>query len=120
MHGRAHAAEVYPADLCRAVVLGAEDPVWPCAAALPMGWTWSLYFAEAANVYRMSLLPELAASRLLCDRGPPAVLDGRHRCFHYVYVDNLGVLSEGETTTSAALEGCVRSFNKVGLSIHEV
>ena len=49
-----------------------EDTVlYPLAQSLPMGWAWSLYFAQEANTRQMELTKELSGAQLLQDRGPP-------------------------------------------------
>jgi len=102
--------------------LTAESAVWPCAAALPMGWTWSLFFAESANTWRLGRVPRLFGSQLAYDRGPPIVLGGddSSRNWHYVHVDNLGILSTDLNYVKRATEDAVESFNQCGLQIHEV
>eukprot|EP00959_Pyramimonas_sp_CCMP1952_P421611 8832455-Pyramimonas_sp.AAC.1 len=60
-----------------------------------MGFSWSLYFAQAANQCRLDRQPSLAGSLRLSDRGPPLVL-GRgtvgSELGHYMCVDNAGVI----------------------------
>eukprot|EP00959_Pyramimonas_sp_CCMP1952_P406309 8515574-Pyramimonas_sp.AAC.1 len=48
--------------------------VWPMSQSLPMGFSWSLFFAQAANQSRLDRQPSLARSLRLSDRGPPLVL----------------------------------------------
>ena len=74
------------------VPLSPWDPVWPCAGSLCMGFTWSLFFAQRANEYKVSGCPLLANARLVTDRGEPMVIrlsDSKDRTrWVIVYVDN--------------------------------
>ena len=99
----------------------ADEWIWPMSNCLPMGWTWSLHFAQLANATRMALLPCLDRSLALTDRGAPLVLraDGREETAHYVYVDNLGVISGNRDRVEAALHEAHESFDSVGLLLHE-
>ena len=45
--------------------------LYPLAQSLPMGWAWSLYFAQEANTRQMELTKELSGARLLMIGGHP-------------------------------------------------
>ena len=85
-----------------------------------MGWTWSLYFTQSCNLDIMNKVLELQTSKLMRDRGPPAVFTpGQASRSHYIYVDNLGVVSEDcEHVVRSVAALCAR-FGKVGLPVHE-
>jgi len=97
------------------VVHGLER-VWPCLAVAPMGWTWSLYFAQTIN------------QRLVADslRDVPAlgsdqagiVLSESNRLAFYVYVDNVGVVGVNEKEVNEAMAGCVLALEDSGLKCH--
>eukprot|EP00959_Pyramimonas_sp_CCMP1952_P316290 6620201-Pyramimonas_sp.AAC.1 len=71
-----------------------------------MGFAWSLYFCQNANIRLSGSVPLLHRARLLSDRGESALFEtgapvtDLWRC---VYVGNLGVLGRGADTVGAAL-----------------
>ena len=77
--------------------LAPETEVFPLAESLPMGWAWSLYFAQCVNEYQLSISMRVAKPLVMSDRGPPLVFrpasDAR-TVGSYVYVDNIGILSD--------------------------
>ena len=75
-------------------VCEAKDVLYPCCASLPIGFAWSLYFAQAATSHQFSRTPGLEESQELIDRGAVVVLNWRFckKKGRYVYVDNMGVL----------------------------
>ncbi|CAK0879749.1 unnamed protein product [Prorocentrum cordatum] len=93
--------------------------VYPLARALPMGWAWSLFFAQSANSCRMLKVPSLQGAPVMTDRGPPLILDRPSSMGHYAYVDNMGVLGTTEGAVRRGLEGAISSFGGVGLEVHE-
>ena len=58
---------------------------------------------------------------LMTDRGEPAVfeLGGRPTTFHYVYVDNIGILSTEKEAVEGPLAMMVSHFDDQGLTLHE-
>ena len=56
-----------------------ERRVWLMADSLPVGWTWSLCFAQKANLRRKSSVGLLSKSVLLTDRGQSVVLKPRSK-----------------------------------------
>ena len=121
--------------LCGTVLRG-DELVYPMPASLPMGCSWSLYFAQAVSEHLMSQVPLLRDSEILRDRGPPLIVqptrgtdianDGHteearvhtEAARHYVYVDNLGVLSTSKEIVSDALSQIKGIFEARGLSLH--
>ena len=83
------------------VPVSGDTVVYPLVASLPMGWTWSLHFAQTTNSRRMRSLEELAGCTELTDRGTAALLPAAPGAF-YTYVDNLGVLMSKGTATRRA------------------
>ena len=99
---------------------GCVDLVW---ASLPMGFSWSLYFCQTINEAKMGTIPELHDSTLMTDRGRAAVLR-RHSgtsapCAHFVYVDNLGIISTSSHRVATALSQTTNLFDEAGLLTHE-
>ena len=115
------------------VPVAADQLVFPMPASLPMGCSWSLYFAQAVSEHLMSEIPLLAQSTLLRDRGLPLVIrsfaqDGeKHEkgpdlpagdpC-HYVDVDNLGAMSTSQELVTEALDQIKHTFEARGLVLH--
>ena len=48
--------------------LPAAEPLYPLSSSSPMGWTWSLYFAQQSNCARMQSIPALRTIRVMSDR----------------------------------------------------
>ena len=48
--------------------------VFPCLRCLPMGFAWSLWFAQNTNEHLSQREPLLSAAMRISDRGPPPVL----------------------------------------------
>ena len=106
-------------QLVDGVVVRPDDFIWPCALALPMGWTWSLYFAQVANLGLVESVPAVMSSHVATDRGPPIVL-APGTAWHYVYVDNVGLLSLDPNYVRGALADTTEAFNKMGLIMHDI
>ena len=98
-----------------------ERRLWPMANSLPMGWSWSLYFAQKANLRRVSSVGLLSKSVLLTDRGQSAVLKPRSKgvTSHYVYVDNFGKQSLEEQAAKEGLDAVTTAFDEEHLKVHE-
>ncbi|CAK0795079.1 unnamed protein product, partial [Prorocentrum cordatum] len=96
--------------------------LYPLAQSLPMGWAWSLYFAQEANTRQIEMTKELRDAHLLQDRGLPLVLQGgggdagRGK---YCYVDNLGVLADDEEYVRKGLTAVTETFGSQGLAVHK-
>ena len=78
-------------------VLTAASRVRLCCASLPMGFGWSMYFAQKINEARMQETTALAKSTLINDSSGAVVFEqGSPNIFHFVYVDNLNVIAVDE------------------------
>ena len=123
------------------VKLQGSDLVYPMPSSLPMGCSWSLYFAQTLSEKLMGQVGALSESTLLRDRGLPLVIkslspgdalsdrqpDGHRQGNrslpegdprHYVYVDNLGVLSTDRTLVETAIHEITETFECEGLKLH--
>ncbi|CAK0791289.1 unnamed protein product [Prorocentrum cordatum] len=101
----------------------AGEQVWPMSQSLPMGFSWSLYFARAANQCRLDRQPSLAGSLRLSDRGPPLVLGqgaAGSELGHYMCVDSAGVIGFDAARVTCALQEAQRDFDGDHLKFHEV
>ena len=97
--------------------------LFPIAESLPMGWAWSLYFAQCINEHQLSHSMRLVRPLVMSDRGPPLVFrpaSGERTTGSYVYVDNLGVLSDDVPLVGQEIGGAAKHFNSLGLAIHEM
>ncbi len=107
-------------------VLEADDDIYPCPGSLCMGFSWSLYFAQEINQGLMRMAPTLSDSHLAADRQRPMTFGTRrgtpHRhedlVRHYVYVDNLGILSPDRELVAQALAEVERIFEAKQLLLH--
>ena len=87
-----------------------------------MGFSWSLYLVQKANELRTSTIPSLQCSELITDRGKPVVFpvpdDKAVTRKHYVYVDNLGILSPDRAIVKDSLGELDEVFSKDNLLLH--
>ena len=102
------------------VVLDSETPVSPAWSVLPMGCSWSLYFAQSVTETIASRAPALNGLSSLHDKAKDLVL-GRHvgAQAYYVHVDNSGVITKTEQVTDIVLEQWKKLFTENGLSLHK-
>ena len=56
-------------------VLKKDDLIWP----MPVGFSWSLYFAQKAKQRLMGTIPSLVSSKLFSDRSHPVVTFRRRK-----------------------------------------
>jgi hypothetical protein len=100
--------------------LGAMSPVIVGWAVLPMGFSWSLFFAPAGNADKAAREVGVAASAGLSDRGPTLVIRPAAGAAleHYTYVDNLGAFCSDRAFTEKLVARWVRSFESCRLLLH--
>ncbi|CAK0868534.1 unnamed protein product, partial [Prorocentrum cordatum] len=92
--------------------------IYPCWQVLPMGFSWSLYFAQRANEEVSRRSGALLRGPSLSDHGPPLVFaPGRapQEVRHYVYVDNLGVFSLFSELVSGVMNQLTGEFTELNL-----
>ncbi|CAK0856481.1 unnamed protein product, partial [Prorocentrum cordatum] len=100
----------------------ASTAIYPCWQVLPMGFSWSLYFAQRANeeVSRRGSPPLREPG--LSDHGPPLVFApdrAPREIRHYVYVDNLGVFSLFSELVSGVMDQLTGEFTELNLLLHK-
>ena len=99
-----------------------DDLIFPMPAPLCMGFSWSLYYAQKVNQHLMSRIPTLACSRLFSDRSEPVVIKSGHSeaqpSHHFVYVDNLGILSTDACALNHSLSQVTKVFYDHRLDLH--
>ena len=103
-------------------VVDPDDWVTPMPRCLPMGFSWSLFFAQDVDEEVAS--QALSRAELLRDRGHPLVLTLRGALAsstrHYIYVDNIGVFGSDGRVVASKLEDVCAAFETRGLAVHEV
>jgi hypothetical protein len=102
------------------IPLDRGEQVFPMPASLCMGFSWSWYFAQMANEHLMTRVPTLAGSTAVSDRGPPVVFKAEEvgAVRHYVYVDNLGIISPHQGIVQEGLKELGPEFDERGLILH--
>ena len=97
-----------------------SDLIYPMPGSLCMGFTWSLFFAQRINEAMMDRVEGLQNSSLIHDRGGPAVFSPSlsHEVKHFVYVDNLGVLSPCRKEVEDNLHELSQNFTQEKLLLH--
>ncbi|CAK0831182.1 unnamed protein product [Prorocentrum cordatum] len=96
--------------------------IYPCWQVLPMGFSWSLYFAQRANEEVSRRSSALLWGPSLSDHGPPLVFaPGRasQEVRHYVCVDNLGVFSLFSELVSGVMNQLTGEFTDLNLLLHK-
>eukprot|EP00974_Lingulodinium_polyedra_P089592 8687606-Lingulodinium_polyedra.AAC.1 len=64
-----------------------------------MGFAWSLFYCQTLGEHQALCTPGLSLRTVLRDRGQPLVIFFRDResgLRHYIYVDNMGIISLDE------------------------
>jgi hypothetical protein len=81
---------------------GADTLVWPCCAALPMGFSHSVYLAQAAHEHMLDTRTSLSSQDRI---GVAADLTlDEHRLLHTVYIDDLIALSHSRSQVDDAID----------------
>ena len=98
-----------------------HDKVDIAACCLPMGFTWSLYFAQRSSEHQIVSAPGMSSSSLFNDNTDPLLIDPSKplSISHWVYVDNLGLVCLSEELLRERLADVVGHFNQLGLTMHE-
>lgn len=99
--------------------VSSDTIVYPCLAALPMGFSWSVFFAQDAS-YTQLLAAGLKRENALSDRGPSAVLAPQDDAHFYLYIDNAGIIGLEREIVSTSLDDSCKQLDSVGLVTHEV
>ena len=106
------------------VAISADTMIFPLAESLPMGWSWSLFFAQSANSFQLGRsMSDIGPVHVMSDRGAPLVFrpaQSNRVLGSYVYVDNLGLLSNDGDAVRRQISASTKHFDKLGLVIHEV
>ena len=101
------------------VPLAPTDLVVPRCCTLPMGFAWSLYFAQRAHEHVLETGSSLfGEERRLRDRTPNADRVGQDP-YHLQYVDNLGIFGTDLKRVNNMKDVGKALMDKVGLAMHE-
>ena len=84
-----------------------NQTLWPMCCSLPTGFSWSLYFAQSANQARLNRHPSV--------RHGVEMTDG-----HYLYVDNIGIVSDHVAQEHMAMNESKQDFEGDRLVVHEI
>ncbi len=90
----------------------------PCMQVLPMGWSWALFFCQAAVAACMEVSGSPVTS-VVSDRSPPVVLSSGDVA-SAVYVDNFAAVSTDGGLATHAVERAREVLEGFGLGCHEV
>jgi hypothetical protein len=81
---------------------GADTRVWPCCAALPMGFSHSVFLAQAAHEHMLDTRTSLSRRDRI---GPDTDLTlDEERLLHAVYIDDLITVSHSGAKVDAAID----------------
>ena len=101
-------------------LLRGDEMIYPYMAVLPMGFSWSVWFAQRASVCQISKSPLLATAGCVSSGAPDKVLGETAGLTFYVYIDNIGVIGDDREKVNAALGEAVALLEGQGLTCHEV
>ena len=105
----------------RGAPLVAESQIHICWALLPMGFGWSLYFAQRINEKQMSEAESFSKSTLVNDIAKIVQIDPHvSNLFHFVHVDNLGAIALEEAKVIVVMTELEQLFSGGGLALHQV
>ena len=97
--------------------------LWPMCCSLSMGVSWSLYFAQTANMARLNRQSSPLHSVEMTDRGSSPVLGtcGQNaQTDHHLHVDNTGNVSDCVSQAHLAVDESKKEFEKDRLTHHEI
>ena len=112
-----------------------DDMVDICAGALPMGFSWSLYFCQTAMEHQVSRCETWKDMKIMRDNTGNIVLQARRvqgtprqarvvtdlhdGSRYYVYVDNLGIITSSAEEARKQVGLLVEHMSSMGLVMHE-
>ena len=103
--------------------VSSNQTLWPMCCPLPLGFSWSLHFAQSANRTRLNRQPSLHRGVEMTYRGPPLVLGGRGQIAqtgHYMYVDDIGIVSDRVTQVHMVFNESRQDFKKSRLVLDQI
>ncbi len=108
-------SEVFDEDLGHMVSLNGDSIIYPVIGAMPMGWTWALFFANetVAHIARSTCVERPLECR---EKLPsPQLWDGK--TFTSTYVDNVSVFGAREADVQARIDSLTTAFEKLSIPV---
>ena len=102
-------------DSCKGKYTGL---VWPCIAVLPMGFSWSLFFAQEINRDQVVRAGMTAESELNAHSADSSY--DKHALRFLVYVDNIAIFGRNADLVNDMMRRVESRLNDVGLLTHEL
>lgn len=96
--------------------ISSQQLIWPMQLTLPMGFSWATHLAQEANSHQLSMCLRSQPSHCISDPGQPWVISNIQQCnSHYVYIDNVGVMSNDLPYVSKRVGHIKQHFGEAGL-----
>ena len=101
--------------------VAADEVLWACFGAMPMGWSWGLYFCHESlsECCRRAMHATQPTVELLEDRRPPPRLS-TNSAFVAPYVDNGNIIAGSQSAAKVLLTAVQHELSAVGFVYHEV
>lgn len=94
---------------------GTDVLVYPCAVTLPMGWSHSVFLAQAAHEHILNTLTGLRRADRISAHTDPRV----DRLRHQVYIDDLNLFGTDRAEVDAAQREYVAAIRALGLVVKQ-
>ncbi|CAK0878561.1 unnamed protein product, partial [Prorocentrum cordatum] len=109
---------IYDEKLGRRVAVSGDDVIWPCFAALPMGWSWALWICHEVLVDAM-VEAGLPGDGWCLDKARAPTLVGQ-AVVRAPYVDNGNLVSLSAPALNDRLDKLTAELDRRGLRWHEL
>ncbi|CAK0909779.1 unnamed protein product [Prorocentrum cordatum] len=109
---------IYDEKLGRRVAVSGDDVIWPCFAALPMGWSWALWICHEVLVDAM-VEAGLPSDGWCLDKARAPTLVGQ-AVVRAPYVDNGNLASLSAPALNDRLDKLTAELDRRGLRWHEL
>eukprot|EP00971_Amphidinium_carterae_P179091 3552436-Amphidinium_carterae.1 len=107
----------FPEGLTHLLEQGISN-VFPCFAAVAMGWSWAMYIAQRVHTHVVMMSTGTPDTNLLEDHVPIPVFNDHPLLLPYV--DNLNVLGKDRDQVQRCLLSAVEGLRAVGFQVHEI
>ena len=94
------------------------DEVYPQMKVVPMGWSWSMFFAQRIHQHQVMIGTGISHEQVLADGRPAPPLDSG-KCVIIPYADNLNVVGVNQKEVQDVKDLAVKQLRKVGFRVHE-
>ena len=108
-------SDVFDEDIGATIPLGGDTIIYPVIGAMPMGWTWALFFANetVAHIARSTCVERPLECR---EKLPsPQLWDGK--TFTSTYVDNVSVFGAFEADVQARMDSLAAAFERHNIPV---